>query len=169
MSRKSATRRTYAIEFGNEAVIDSLPGVAAGTSLIGTFDREYAVEDETIDFFSSGHPLVEGVLAHFEDYPKGRVARLELSIPGDDGRGIIAIYKDGARFQVRALDSDGRERPAWAAALRQPSPRAARMTPADAAESDWRALVTRLASQLDDRPLYAVAAVVVRAGYPLTS
>ena len=75
-------RRAYAIEFGNEALVDSLPGVPGGSSFVGSFDREYAVEDETIDFFASGHPLVEGLLAHFEEDPKGRVARLELTIPG---------------------------------------------------------------------------------------
>ena len=80
-----AGRRTYAIEFGNEALVDSLPGVAAGTSFVGTFDREHAVEDDTIDFFSSGHALVEGLLLHFDEDPRGRVARLELRVPG--GRG----------------------------------------------------------------------------------
>jgi ATP-dependent helicase HepA len=60
-------RRIFAIELGNEAVVDSLPGVPGGSSYVGTFDREEAVEDESIDFFASGHPLVEGVLAHFED------------------------------------------------------------------------------------------------------
>jgi len=60
-------RRTFAIEFGNEAVVDSLPGVPGGSAYVGTFDREEAVEDESIDFFASGHPLVEGILAYFED------------------------------------------------------------------------------------------------------
>jgi ATP-dependent helicase HepA len=54
-------RRIFAIEFGNEAIVDSLPGVAGGSAYVGTFDREEAVEDESIDFFASGHPLVEGV------------------------------------------------------------------------------------------------------------
>ena len=60
-------RATFAIEFGSEAIVDSLPGVPGGSSFIGSFDREEAVEDESIDFFASGHPLVEGVLAYFED------------------------------------------------------------------------------------------------------
>jgi ATP-dependent helicase HepA len=154
--------RAYAIEFGNEALVDSLPGVPAGTSMVGTFDREFAVEDETIDFFSSGHPLVEGLLAHFEDDPKGRAARLEVQVPGETGRGIVAIYKDGPRFDVRAMDSEGRPRPEWAAAFGGRPLRAARMTPVDAAEYDWRGLATRLAPQLDDRVPYAVAAIVVR-------
>jgi ATP-dependent helicase HepA len=60
-------RRIFAIEFGNEAIVDSLPGVPGGSAYVGTFDREEAVEDESIDFFASGHPLVEAVLAYFED------------------------------------------------------------------------------------------------------
>jgi ATP-dependent helicase HepA len=60
-------RRTFAIELGNEALVDSLPGVPGGSAYVGTFDREEAVEDESIDFFASGHPLVEGVLAFVED------------------------------------------------------------------------------------------------------
>ncbi len=60
-------RSIYAIELGNEAVVDSLPGVPGGSAYVGTFDREEAVEDESIDFFASGHPLVEGILAYFED------------------------------------------------------------------------------------------------------
>jgi ATP-dependent helicase HepA len=64
-------RRIFAIEFGNEAIVDSLPGVLGGSAYVGTFDREEAVEDESIDFFASGHPLVEGVLAYFEDLERG--------------------------------------------------------------------------------------------------
>lgn len=64
-------RRTFAIEFGNEAVIESLPGVPGGSSFVGSFDREEAVADESIDFFASGHPLVEGVLAWCEDAARG--------------------------------------------------------------------------------------------------
>jgi ATP-dependent helicase HepA len=162
-------RRAYAIEFGNEALIDSLPGVPAGTSMVGTFDREYAVEDETIDFYSSGHALVEGLLAHFEDDSKGRVARLEVRIPGEAGRGIAVIYKDGPHFEVRAFDSDGRSRPQWANAFRVRPLRATGMEPADAAEYDWGALAARLIPQLGERPPHAVAAIVVRSSPGPTS
>jgi len=159
-------RHAYAIEFGNEALVDSLPGVPAGTSTVGTFDREYAVEDETIDFYSSGHPLVEGLLAHFEDDPKGRVARLEVRIPGEAGRGIAVIYKDGPQFVVRAFDSDGRSRPEWANAFRFRPLRATRMKPIDVAGYDWRGLAARLIPELGDRAPHAVAAIVVRSGPP---
>jgi len=60
-------RRIFAIEFGSEALVDSLPGVPDGSTYVGTFDREEAVEDESIDFFASGHLLVEGILAYLED------------------------------------------------------------------------------------------------------
>ena len=126
-------RRAFAIEFGNEALVDSLPGVPGGSSFVGSFDREDAVEDETIDFFASGHPLVEGLLAHFEEDPKGRVARLELTVPGHGGTGLVAIYKDGPQFDVMALDVDGSARPEWAEAFRGQRLVASRMRAEDAA------------------------------------
>ena len=155
-------RRAYAIEFGNEVLIDSLPGVPSGSSFVGSFDREYSVEDESIDFFASGHPLVEGLLAHFEEDPKGRVARLAMQIPGQSGAGLVAVYKDGPQFEVVAFDADGRSRPEWAEAFSRWPLAAEKMRPHDAEGRDWSALVTRLAPQLGNRRPHAVAAVVVR-------
>ncbi len=155
-------RRTYAIEFGNEALIDSLPGVLAGASFVGSFDREYAVEDESIEFFASGHALVEGLLAHFDEDPKGRVAQIEVTIPGQGGTGLIALYKDGPQFEVVAIGADGHARPEWARAFRRSPLLASRMKPDDAAGRDWRALVPRLAPQLGTAGPHAIAAVVVR-------
>ena len=134
----------------------------AGASFVGSFDREYAVEDETHDFFASGHPLVEGLLAHIEEAPDGRVARLALRLPGQGGIGLIAIYKDGPEVEVRALDADGQDRPAWADALRRPSSAALTMPAADQAGQDWQAIVARLAPRLGSRAPHAVAAVIVR-------
>ena len=153
--------RAYAIDFGNEAHIDSLPGVPGGSSFVGSFDCEYAVEDETIDFFASGHALVEGLLAHFDEDPKGRVARLEVRIPGEPGVGVIAIYKDGPTFEVLAFDADGRVRQGWADAFRRGSVAAHRMSPESVAAHDWRTIVTRVAALAGGRP-HAIAAVVVR-------
>ena len=45
---------TYSIELGNRAMVESLPGVPGGSHFLGTFDREEAVENESIDFFASG-------------------------------------------------------------------------------------------------------------------
>jgi len=144
-------RRTYAIEFGSEAIVDSLRAVPGGSSFVGSFDREYAVADETIDFFASGHPRVEGLLVHFEENPKARVVRLEVHIPGPGGIRLVALYKDGPQFDVVALDVDGRARPEWAGALGCPSVRVLMLKTEDAAAHDWPALVTRLAAQLGTR------------------
>ena len=153
--------RAHAIEFGSEALVDSLPGVAGGASFVGSFDREYAVTHETRDFFASGHPLIEGLIAHFEEEPKGRVARLELRAPGEPGVGVIAIYKDGPQIDIVAIDDGGTARQAWADALRRPAA-ARRMKAEDAASHDWPALVRRLAPSLGARQPHAVAAAVVR-------
>jgi ATP-dependent helicase HepA len=155
-------RRAYAIEFGNEALIDSLPGVPAGSSFVGSFDREYAVEDENIDFYASGHALVEGLLAHFDDSRKGRVGRLELQLAGDAGIGVVAFYKNGAEVIIEAVDENGAPRPGWAEAFREGAQRARRMTPEDAAAYDWASLVARLAPRLESSRPHAVAALVVR-------
>lgn len=155
--------RTFAIEFGNEAIIDSLPGVPGGSDFVGTFDREEAVADESIDFFASGHALVEGVLAHLQDDPRGRVARLEVEIDGRRGEGLVAIYKDGPRVDIVAYDASGRERPDWAAAFGRPGLHARRMPDDAVAAIDWRALVARLIPKLDvSRRPEAVAAVSIR-------
>jgi ATP-dependent helicase HepA len=156
--------RAYAIEFGSEALIDGLPGVPGGSAFVGSFDREFAVADETIDFFASGHALVEGLLAHFEEDPKGRVARLEIRIPGQGGTGLIAICKDGPEVDVLAVDVDGKARPGWADAFRHEALAAQKMKPEDVAAHDWPLLVSRLALLLGDRRPHAIAAVVVRNG-----
>jgi hypothetical protein len=140
--------------------VDSLPGVPPGSSFVGTFDREEAVQDETIDFFASGHVLVEGILAHYDDSPEGRVACLEL--PGTKREsGIVAIYKDEADAEVIAVDASGRRRHDWTATLqREPSevrrPSAERMTGVN-----WAALVARLRGSFDPaRRPYAVIGIV---------
>jgi ATP-dependent helicase HepA len=156
-------RRRFAIDFGNQALVDSLPGVAGGSSWGGSFDREEAVEDEAGDFFASGHPLVEGILAHVEDSADGRVARLEIAA-GQAGEGIVAIYKEGPQFDVVVFDAAGRARPDWADALREQPPRARRMTAESVERTDWPALVQRLRDRFDPaRQPYAVAALAVSA------
>jgi len=153
--------RAYAVEFGSEALVDSLPGVSAGATFVGSFDREYAVQDESRDFFSSGHALVEGLLAHLDESTDGRVTRLDLRLPGDAGAGLVAIYKDGSAWDVVALDVEGRPRPTWVGALRSPIGRL-RVTAADPGH-DWARLIGRVAKRLPtDRAPHAVAALLVR-------
>jgi len=155
--------RVFAIELGSGALVDSLPGVRSGSAYVGSFDREEAVEDETIDFFASGHPLVEGILAHFEDGWLGRVVRLELQAGHDAGEGLAAVYKDGPDFEVVAFDASGRARPDWAAALRERPRRVRRAAEDTSGRGTWTAMVRRLGSRLDSgRTPHALAALVVR-------
>jgi ATP-dependent helicase HepA len=155
--------RIFAIELGNGAKVDGLPGVPGGSSYVGSFDREEAVEHETIDFFASGHPLVEGILAHFEESAIGRIARFEIEISQQRGEGIVAVYKDGPMFEVVALDSAGQTRADWAAAIRQRPLRAQPVTNEAAERIDWAGMVRRLGKQLDaTRRPHALAAILVR-------
>jgi ATP-dependent helicase HepA len=155
--------RVFSIEIGNGALVDGLPGVPGGSAYVGTFDREEAVENEHIDFFASGHPLVEGIFAHYEESTLGRVVRFEMQIGLERGEGLVAVYKDGPAFEIIALDSTGSVRPDWAAAIRQ-RPLLARAVRDDTVEgSDWQATVRRLGTQLEPaRRPHALAAVVVR-------
>ncbi len=155
--------RVFSVELGSGSRVDGLPGVPAGASYVGTFDREEAVANEFIDFFASGHPLVEGLFAHYEDGPLGRVVRFEMAIGGDLGEGLVAIYKDGPAFEVVALDADGNTRLDWAAAICQRPILARAVLGKKAEDHDWRGMARRLGAQLDaTRRLHAVAAIVVR-------
>ncbi len=154
--------RVFSIELANGALVDGLPGVPAGSGYVGTFDREEAVANEAIDFFASGHPLVEGIFAHYEEGALGRVVRFEMAIGADSGEGIVAIYKDGPAFEVVAIDADGNARMDWAEAICQ-RPILARPILREKLDDDWRGMVRRLGAQLDPtRRLHAVAAIVVR-------
>ena len=153
--------RRHSIELSHGARVESLPGVPANASFLGTFWRDEAVRDESIDFFASGHPLVEGVLAWLEDNELGRVGLLDVrGEPGEDGFGVLALFRDRGRMAPVALDAQGRERPEWAARivarpLRSRRVRAETWT----GRAEWPKLVRALARHLDARgtPL-AVAA-----------
>jgi ATP-dependent helicase HepA len=153
-------RRAHSLEFGNEALVDSLPGVPGGSSFRGTFDREEAVENETLDYFAAGHALVEGLLLHLADDPGGRVSALTLE-GADTSDGLVALYKDGPVFEAVALDSEGGLRPEWAAALRERPLRVLRADP-DAPETRRAcARAGALAKRLPKgRTPVAVAAVI---------
>ena len=157
-------KRTYSIELGNEALVDSLPGVAGGASFLGTFDRETAVADETLDFFAAGHPLVEGILAHLEEAPRGRVAALHVNLGSETGFGLLAFYKDGPVFEAVALDAIGHQRPEWAEALSRRPLRSRRVPPETMHTPGWGERVRRLAALLPAgrRPV-ALAALMIGA------
>jgi ATP-dependent helicase HepA len=157
----------FAIELGHDALVDNLPGVPGGSSYLGSFDREEAVEDEMLDFFASGHPLVEGVFTYFEDSALGRVAYLELEVERDGGDGLVAIYKDGPLFDVIAIDTTGRQRPEWAETFRR-RPLRARQASLDGVDRNrWAEEIRRSGATLDrSRRPHAVAAVTARPRRP---
>lgn len=155
--------RVFSIELGSGSLVDGLPGVPAGSGYVGTFDREEAVENEAIDFFASGHPLVEGIFAHYEESPIGRAVRFEMNVGQTAGEGLVAIYKDGPAFEVVAIDSSGQPRADWAEAVCQRPIQARPVMAKNADHDEWRGMVRRLGAMLDPtRRLHAVAALVVR-------
>jgi ATP-dependent helicase HepA len=143
----------YSIEIGRQARVENLPGVAGDANFLGSFDRIEALEDESIDFYASGHPLVEGILAHLEESSLGRVALLHIRSDGDDdGIGLLALYKHGPAFEAVALDASGRWRPDWAAwATRRPLKSRRVRAESWTRQPGWPELVRSLAKRLEDR------------------
>ncbi|HET8647215.1 MAG TPA: helicase-related protein, partial [Vicinamibacteria bacterium] len=154
--------RTWSIEFGNEALVDHLPGVGGGASFLGTFDRETAVADESLDFFAAGHPLVEGILGHLEDAGLGRVCALGVTLGADRGHGLLALYRHPAGFEAVAVDESGRRRPDWVQDLLNRPLRTRRLARDLASGTAWPQRIQRLAAALDPgRDPAALAALVV--------
>ena len=63
-----------AFHFGHALTVEALPGidVSQEKTVLGTFWRDTAVEQEEIDFFATGHPLVEALFGFLRDGPYGR-------------------------------------------------------------------------------------------------
>ncbi|MEM6793481.1 MAG: SNF2-related protein [Acidobacteriota bacterium] len=157
--------RSWLIEFGSHALIDHLPGVAGGSRFLGTFDRELAVADESLEFFASGHALVEGVLAELEDGERGRVAFFQAPGGSDDPPfGLLALYREGAEIEALAVDARGELRPELASRLLEMG---AQLAPVDAkqwtAQRTWRRAVKAMAAGLPkEKTPSAVAAFRLR-------
>ncbi len=127
MEPKGGRGRWY-LEFGGEATVEALHGVPAGARFYGTFDREEAVRNESLDFFASGHPLVEAILGELADGTHGRVAFLEVGGADRDADGVVLLERVGTEFRIRAFDLDGAEHPDWVDRI-LPPPEPAREVP----------------------------------------
>jgi ATP-dependent helicase HepA len=158
--------RTWRIEYGYEALVDHFFGVPLGTALLGTFSRERGVEEETLDFFSSGHPLVEGILAELEEGPRGRVALLQIA-GEEETFGLLALYRDArdaADWRAVAVDAKGAPRSNLARRLTtgylETEPIEAKKW---TAQASWKKAIRRMADALpkDEKP-QALAAFRVR-------
>jgi ATP-dependent helicase HepA len=63
-----------AFHFGHELKVEALPGLSLGEDKVtlGTFWRDSAVEQEEIEYFATGHPIVEALFGFLRDGPYGR-------------------------------------------------------------------------------------------------
>jgi ATP-dependent helicase HepA len=153
-----AGKRTWYVEFGADALVEHLPGVAGGSRWLGTFDRGEAVLKEDLDFLASGHALVEGLFRELEDGARGRVALLLLEKAGASGAGLLFAFRQGANLEMVAVGLDGAPRPEWASLILTRRAEARGVRPADWLEilkraaggrtPDWASLVHRLARRM---------------------
>ena len=91
--------------------MEALPGVPEQARFAGTFSRTEAVEKEELDFFASGHPLVEGLLLELEDGPRGRAGVCDIPSAEASGGGLLCVYRLGAEWTAVVVDSQGKQRP----------------------------------------------------------
>ena len=163
---EKAGARAWYFELGGAAVVDSLPGVGGGARFLGSFDRAEAVLRDELEYFASGHPLVEGLLLELEDGPRGRAALLELPGPGPAAFGLLALRVEQGQIRAAAVDTEGRARPEWARVLIE---RRRDLRPRTAAEwegllpatLDWRGAVLAATRTLGPA-VRAVAGVCLR-------
>ena len=155
-------RRAYAIEFGNEALVDSLPGVPGGVvlrRLVRSRVRGRGRDDRLLRLGPPAGRRPAGALRGGSEGPR-RAAR---------GAHPRAAAAPGWSPSTRTVPSSrssrstrtGSARPDWAEAFRRRPLAARRMQAEDAAAHDWPALVARLAPQLGSRRPHAIAAVIV--------
>lgn len=63
-----------AFHFGHALNVEALPGldISKERTVLGTFWRDTAVEQEEIEYFATGHPIVEALFGFLRDGPYGR-------------------------------------------------------------------------------------------------
>jgi ATP-dependent helicase HepA len=155
----------YYLELGHRATVDSLPGVPDESRYLGTFDRSEAIRKDEIDFFASGHPLVEGLLLELEDGDRGRAALLDLPGTGIEGFGLLCVYKEGPQWQAIVVDDTGKLAPGWVEKALAALPGARQLEPATLGRDEvWTAGVRKLGAVADEAgiPGRLVAAALLR-------
>ncbi|NTX65074.1 DEAD/DEAH box helicase family protein [Myxococcus sp. CA051A] len=84
-----------AFQFGHALKVDGLPGldVMEDHTRLGTFWRDTAVEAEELEYFATGHPLVEALFGFLRDGPYGRSAFRFIEKRGPlKARGVELLY-----------------------------------------------------------------------------
>ena len=153
-TKERAGKHTWYVEFGADALVEHLPGVPGGARWLGTFDRDEAVRKEDLDFFASGHALVEGIFRELQDGGRGRVGLLLLEKADASGAGLLFVFCHGGSVEAVAVGFDGTPRPDWAELILRRRAEARGLRPEDwlgilrkAAGGripDWALLVRRL-------------------------
>jgi hypothetical protein len=99
-------KQVYYFEYGPQVKVDAVGGLNPGVRFLGTFDRRTALEDETLDFFASGHPLVDGLLSELQASPRGRVGAVRLrrsDAEGFHGLYLLVVEGDEREWEIRLV------------------------------------------------------------------
>jgi ATP-dependent helicase HepA len=83
-----------AFHFGHALKVEALPGLELGEerTVLGTFWRDTAVEQEEVDFFATGHPIVEALFGFLRDGPYGRNGCRAIQHRSIAARGIEVLF-----------------------------------------------------------------------------
>jgi ATP-dependent helicase HepA len=84
-----------ALHFGHALNVEALPGIdiTKERTVLGTFWRDTAVEQEEIEYFATGHPIVEALFGFLRDGPFGRNGARYFEVRGPlKHRGIELVF-----------------------------------------------------------------------------
>ncbi len=84
-----------AFHFGHQLAVEALPGydITQERAVLGTFWRDTAVEQEEIEYFATGHPLVEALFGFLRDGPYGRNGARFLEVRGPTrAKGLEVLF-----------------------------------------------------------------------------
>ncbi|MBK7861003.1 MAG: DEAD/DEAH box helicase family protein [Archangiaceae bacterium] len=84
-----------AFTFGHALNVEALPGldIQKERTVLGTFWRDTAVDHEEIEYFATGHPIVEGLFGFLRDGPFGRNGARYLEVRGPvKHRGVEVLF-----------------------------------------------------------------------------
>ncbi len=84
-----------AFHFGHALKVDALPGIdiTEDRGVLGTFWRDTAVTAEELEYFATGHPIVEALFGFLRDGPYGRSGARYIEKRGPlKARGLELLY-----------------------------------------------------------------------------
>lgn len=83
-----------AFQFGHALNVEALPGLSLleDKTVLGTFWRDTATEQEENEYFATGHPIVEALFGFLRDGPFGRSGARRVASKTQRGRGIEFLF-----------------------------------------------------------------------------